>query len=68
MGERGGASQVDYAFAFGYSAPYDALTAPDAEPTVELVDAFGRWALPSDLGVTSAAIGLCSACRSPASR
>ncbi|MEQ1500642.1 MAG: hypothetical protein ABMB14_00360 [Myxococcota bacterium] len=56
MGALGGASQVDYALALGVSAPYDVLSEPT--PDVELVDAFGRWALPTGVGVTSAALGL----------
>jgi hypothetical protein len=58
MGDRFGDQQVDYAFAVGYGAPADALTAIGSEPTIQLVDAFGRWALPTGLGVTSASIGV----------
>lgn len=56
-----GRSQVDYAFALGVGAPYDVPSAiggaADAS-TVEIVDAFGRWALPTGAGVTSLAFGL----------
>lgn len=56
MGDRSGRHQVDYALSVGYGAPYDALA--EAVPTVELVDAFGRWALPTSIGVSSVALGL----------
>jgi hypothetical protein len=47
---------VDYALSVGVGAPYDALT--DGDPAVQIVDAFGRWALPTQVGVTSLAVGL----------
>jgi hypothetical protein len=56
MGKRGGRSQIDYALSVGVGATYDALTTPTAE--VQLIDGFGRWALPTGFGVTSVALGL----------
>jgi hypothetical protein len=56
MGDRAGKSQVDYALSVGIGAPYDVLS--DRETRLEFVDAFGRWALPTDVGVTSLAVGL----------
>ncbi|MEQ1569128.1 MAG: hypothetical protein ABMA64_26065, partial [Myxococcota bacterium] len=56
MGDRSGRSQFDYAFAVGVGAPYDVLSTRST--AVELVDAFGRWALPTGVGVTSVALGL----------
>lgn len=56
MGDQLGAHQVDYALSFGIGAPYDVLT--DAETDVQLVDGFGRWALPTSVGTSSVAVGL----------
>lgn len=56
MGKRGGKSQIDYALAVGVGATYDALTVPTAD--VQLVEAFGRWAIPTTVGVSSLALGL----------
>ncbi len=50
-----GRHQVDYAVAFGLSAPYDVLSPSDTD--VQLVDGFGRWALPGKLGTTSVSVG-----------
>ncbi|MCA9490484.1 MAG: hypothetical protein KC621_11190 [Myxococcales bacterium] len=51
-----GRHQVDYAIALGLAAPYDVLTAEDTD--VQLVDGFGRWALPTDMGTTSLSVGM----------
>jgi hypothetical protein len=56
MGERMGKHQVDYALAFGIGAPYDVLSPIDTD--VQLIDGFGRWALPTGLGTTSIGVGL----------
>lgn len=55
MGDGFGKMQVDYALSVGVQAPYDVLSTPDTD--VQLVDGFGRWALPTGLGVTSLAFG-----------
>ena len=56
MGGVGGASSVDYSLSMGIASPYDALS--PADPDVQFLDAFGRWAVPSSLGVTSLALGI----------
>ncbi len=56
MGDLQGASQIDYALSVGVGSPYDVLT--PRIPDVQIVDAFGRWALPTGLGVTSLALGV----------
>lgn len=60
MGDVPGRHQVDYALSVGVAAPYDVVEealAPD-DGDVELVDGFGRWALPTGGGVTSLGVGL----------
>lgn len=56
MGEGLGRHQVDYALSVGVGAPYDVLS--DAQDGVQLVDGFGRWSLPSQVGVSSVGLGL----------
>jgi hypothetical protein len=56
MGALGGRHQVDYALSVGVGAPYDALSPVDHD--VQLVDGFGRWAVPQGAGTTSVAVGL----------
>lgn len=56
MHDLGGRHQVDYAIALGLAAPYDVLSTADTD--VQLVDGFGRWALPADFGTTSLSIGM----------
>lgn len=56
MGDKLGKHQVDYALAFGIGAPYDVLTPEETD--VQLVDGFGRWALPTSVGTSSVAVGL----------
>jgi hypothetical protein len=56
MGTGLGKHQVDYAIALGIGAPYDVLSVNDTD--VQLVDGFGRWALPTSLGTSSVALGL----------
>jgi len=57
MGDRACCGQVDYALSVGIGAPYDALsTVPSG--SVQVVDAFGRWAMPWSWGVTSVAAGM----------
>ncbi len=57
MGDRTCCGQVDYAFSVGIGAPYDALSSLPSG-SVQVVDAFGRWALPTSWGVTSVAAGM----------
>lgn len=52
----GAAGQLDYALSLGVAAPYDAIS--DTDVDVQLVDAFGRWALPSSVGLTSLSLGV----------
>jgi hypothetical protein len=56
MGDLSSRMQVDYGLSVGIAAPYDALSAADED--VQIVDAFGRWALPTGLGVTSIGAGV----------
>jgi hypothetical protein len=56
MGDKLGRNQVDYALALGIGAPYDVLSPVDTD--VQLVDGFGRWALPTQVGTSSVAVGL----------
>jgi hypothetical protein len=56
MGDAAGRHQVDYALSVGIAAPFDVLE--EAEQDVQLVDGFGRWALPSKVGVSSLGVGL----------
>jgi len=57
MGDRGCCGQVDYAVSVGIGAPYDALSSAPSG-SVQMVDAFGRWAMPWKWGVTSVAAGM----------
>jgi hypothetical protein len=56
MGEGKGRHQVDYALSVGIAAPDDVLQESDTD--VQLVDGFGRWALPYSAGTSSLALGL----------
>ena len=51
-----GWGQVDYAISVGISSPYDVLSTKEQD--VQIVDAFGRWAMPASFGVTSLAFGV----------
>jgi len=56
-GADAGWGQVDYAVSVGVGAPYDALSTFDSS-SVQIVDAFGRWASPQSFGTTSVAFGV----------
>lgn len=56
MGDKLGRHQVDYALALGIGAPYDVNSPIDTD--VQLVDGFGRWALPTKVGTSAIAVGL----------
>ncbi len=51
-----GPGQVDYALSVGVAAPYDAIS--EGSESLQLVDAFGRWALPSSIGLSSVSVGI----------
>ncbi len=57
LGDRTCCGQVDYAISVGIGAPYDALSS-EPSGSVQMVDAFGRWAQPWSWGVTSVAAGM----------
>ncbi len=56
MGSLTCCGQVDYAISVGLGAPFDVLTPGDQD--LQMVDAFGRWATKSPIGVTSIAAGM----------
>ncbi len=55
MGSVPGRHQVDYALSVGIASRFDVLS--EQQDDLQMVDAFGRWALPWSVGTTSLSAG-----------